>query len=194
MVRCVATFRASLRLRACQTPMRHGAGIMDQSAILASEAGKLTMTTCMSPSVRTVAPPWPVGPGECRRHISSRAMTASHHESVVPDVSQRSYSVPTSNLGLQALIPRSGSCWHFRASRPRWPLHPGLTRASASADQRQQPCSPASAGQIRSQSWAASQNRSTSARMTQRFQVREAGRHDVLPRHSLTLWLIYAIF
>ncbi len=37
---------------------------MDQSAILASEAGKLTVTTCLSPSVRTVAPPWPIGPGK----------------------------------------------------------------------------------------------------------------------------------
>ena len=40
-----------------------GAGIMDQSAILASEAGKLTVTTCLQPSVRAVAPPWPIGPG-----------------------------------------------------------------------------------------------------------------------------------
>ena len=42
---------------------------MDQSAILASEAGKLTVTSCLSPSVRTVAPPWPIGPG---RHRDTR--------------------------------------------------------------------------------------------------------------------------
>lgn len=34
------------------------AGIMDQSAILASEAGKLTVTDCLRNHVHTVAPPW----------------------------------------------------------------------------------------------------------------------------------------
>lgn len=34
------------------------AGIMDQSAILVSEAGKLTVTDCLHSRVITVAPPW----------------------------------------------------------------------------------------------------------------------------------------
>ena len=57
------------------------AGIMDQSAILASEAGKLTVTSCLTPSVRTVAPPWPIGPGavlEQRIHTSVRVESPQH--------------------------------------------------------------------------------------------------------------------
>ena len=50
------------------------AGIMDQSAILASETGKLTVTTCLQPSVRTVAPPWPIGPGP---HAARRGLLSS---------------------------------------------------------------------------------------------------------------------